>query len=118
MFPIYRGGLTARASTLRDAVVAYNHDNPRDWGRPGTGTCPVCGHHACFGKLPDTPQRWHCFSANHDKVVGRDGKPVGLRGSAGWHGDALDIYALTAGLSRVEHLRACGYLPAKGGKQT
>lgn len=98
------------SADLQAAVDAYNRDHGRDWGRTG-GTCPVCGHHGCFGpaggKLRNTG-RWACFSANHGNV----GRKVRTeRGTAAcMAGDALDVDAYQAGRARVEHLRATGYL--------
>jgi len=97
---------------LRAAVDAYNRDHGRDWGPPGRGTCPVCGHHDCFGNAGGSLRnsgRWACFSANHGNV--------GVTGQTGahHHGDALDVDADAAGRTRIEHLRQTGYLkdPAK-----
>lgn len=101
-----RLAIPRRESTadLQAAVDAFNRDHGRDWGRTG-GTCPVCGHQACFGKaggkLAGTG-RWACFSANHSNV----GRKLG----ACHHGDALDVEAHKAGRDRVSHLRAAGYL--------
>lgn len=92
------------------AVRSYNKDHERDWGKGGRESCPICGHNGCFGRLPDMPERWHCFSSDHEKHPGADGNPVGLQGESGWHGDALDVDAFKAGCSRTEHLTNEGYL--------
>ncbi|MBE7490971.1 MAG: hypothetical protein HS108_04345 [Planctomycetes bacterium] len=115
-FPIYRGPIPGLNDTtnIRAAVESYNRDHARDFGRAG-GQCPVCGHRGCFGRIPGKPTRWACFSANHAAATGADGKPVGLPGKGCWHGDALDLDAFSAGRTRLEHLRALGYLrPRKG----
>jgi hypothetical protein len=33
-------------------------------GRGHSGTCPACGHKECFGRFPDNPTRWACFSSS------------------------------------------------------
>lgn len=104
--PVYHDGPT---DTLADAVAAYNRDHAREWPR-SDADCPVCGHKGCFGRLPSAPDRWACWSTNHDGagVSGRGG--VGVRGDRCWTGDALDIDAHESGRTRAEHLRAEGYL--------
>ena len=69
--------------------------------------CPMCRHRECFDRLPASkgPERWTCFSANHGGA--------GLRGNGCSHGDALDLEAHHRGLSRVEVLRADGYLDGR-----
>lgn len=92
---------------LQTAVDRFNADHRRTWGRAGGGTCPICGHHKCFGeargKLAGTG-RWACFSANHGNI--------GVKLGACVHGDALDVDAIQAGRNRVDHLRTLGYLTA------
>lgn len=90
---------------FEDAATSYNAAHARDWGRPGLGQCPACGHKGCFGRAKDSETRWSCFSTNHV-----DG--CGTRGESATTGDALDIDAFLAGVSPVEHLRAMGYLSA------
>ncbi|MEZ5991479.1 MAG: hypothetical protein R3E76_03920 [Planctomycetota bacterium] len=103
-----------QSSKVKTAVARYNEHHQRDWGKGGSESCPVCGHNGCFGSLPDIPERWHCFSTDHENHVGADGKPVGLQGEAGWHGDALDVDAFTEKLTRKAHLEKTGFLkPAK-----
>jgi hypothetical protein len=96
----------AGTADLQAAVDAYNRDHGRDWGRTG-GTCPICGHHGCFGpaggKLRNSG-RWACFSANHGDV--------GVKLPNCHHGDALDVDAHAAGRNCADHLRAKGYLRA------
>jgi hypothetical protein len=89
-------------SDVSQAVARFNDEHPGDWPRPGTGTCPVCGHRECFGRFPSNDQRWACFSAGHCDV--------GLKGETCWHGDALDLEAHKAGVDRVTLLRDSGYL--------
>ena len=78
------------------AVAAYNSAHAREWPHSG-GDCPICGHKECFGRLPDAPSRWVCFSSDH--------RDVGVRGEGCWHGDALDVDAHAAGKSRGEMVR-------------
>jgi hypothetical protein len=85
------------------AVQRYNADNAQDWPRSG-GDCPICGHRDCFGNLDGNPDRWACFSASHTSG--------GIRGPHCWHGDALDLEAHRTGASRLDILRAGGYLSA------
>jgi hypothetical protein len=93
---------TTASTDLDEAVRRYNDANRREWPRTG-GTCPACGHHDCFGTLPDATDRWYCHSSNHDTTCG-------IKGSRGYHGDALDLDAHAAGCSRVDLLRRSGYL--------
>lgn len=84
-----------------EAVARYCRDRARSLPRSGA-TCPICGHQGCFGRLPRAAERWACWSTAHGDV--------GLRGRDCMHGDVLDLDAHAAGVSRVEHLRASGYL--------
>jgi hypothetical protein len=86
-----------------EAVSRYNADHASDWPKNG-GECPMCGHKDCFGQMADTKGRWACFSASHTTP--------GIRGRGCYHGDALDVDAFKAGVSRVDHLRSAGYLQA------
>lgn len=92
----------ARSETLDAAVEQYNAAHRYEWPRAG-GTCPMCGHRECFGTLPQAAGRWACFSAGHPETLG-------VRGETCMHGDALDVDAHRAGVSRVELLRREGYL--------
>ncbi len=83
------------------AALAYNSDHPSNWSE-SHGTCPACGHHDCFGHLDGNADRWVCHSASHTKP--------GLPGKACYHGDALDLDAHAAGLTRAALLRREGYL--------
>lgn len=97
---------------VRVAVAAFNQQHGRDWGAAGSGTCPICGHRACFGEARGKltrSGRWACFSANHGNI--------GVKLGACVHGDALDIEAFQAGRSRIDHLRALGFLKAPDGKR-
>lgn len=91
-----------KRTTLDEAVRAYNEAHAYDWPRGG-GTCPMCQHRGCFGVLPSAPSRWACFSSAHP-----DG--LGVAGAQCHHGDALDVDAHRARLSRVGLLRQEGYL--------
>ena len=96
-------GAPVKNSRLKVAAVRYNNEHPADWPAPGAGTCPVCHHNACFGRLKDSTDRWCCFSAGHP--VG-----CGLRGKDCWTGDALDLAAHAAGCTPKELLESEGYL--------
>ena len=89
--------------TLAAAREAFNREHARDWGTPGKGQCPACGHKDCFGRLPELPEKWFCFSSGH-----ADG--VGAERDDGHLGDALDLAAHESGRSTTEHLVAEGYL--------
>ncbi|MCA8948427.1 MAG: DUF3987 domain-containing protein [Planctomycetes bacterium] len=91
------------------AVAAYRAAYPLEVPRSG-GTCPLCRHNDCFGRLPTDSSRWFCFSDRHEA----DSGGVGVRGARGWHGDVLDLHAHARGCSRVECLRQAGYLGANG----
>lgn len=88
-------------SPFARAVMQYNRDHQHEYPE-SHDTCPMCGHHECFGSLPDDPSRWVCFSASHEAP--------GVEGTGCFHGDALDLDAHTAGISPVELLRREGYV--------
>lgn len=92
-------------ATVADAVAAYNRDHTLELPRPGSSTCPMCGHHGCFGRLASNEGRWACMSASHSEG--------GIQGEGCWHGDMLDLDAHSARLGRVELLRRDGYLGAR-----
>ena len=101
--------------SIRDAVERYRQVHADGFGPPGRGTCPVCKHRGCFGRMglvagSARGQLWYCFSASHGAVQGADGKPVGRQGSKGYFGDVLDLHAFQAGRTRIQHLRDTGYL--------
>src|SRR5439155_11675497 len=81
-----------------------------DWGLGGQGECRACGHRDCFGRLPTSPERWVCFSANHETDSGGCGHWTGTV----WIGDALDLEAHARKCLPVEVLRADGYLVDRG----
>lgn len=83
------------------AVQRFNDEHPLDVERH-SDTCPICGHHECFGVLPKDRQRWFCWSSNHAEV--------GVRSPKGWHGDALDLYAHENGVKPIDVLLRLGYL--------
>lgn len=92
-------------SAVAEAVRRYNTDHRREWPRSGA-QCPFCGHNDCFGHLPDAPEVWCCFSAAHSGAgIAKDNIHVG---------DALDADIFGKGISRIEHLRATGYLGPVG----
>lgn len=85
------------------AIARYNAEHPLDLPPSGSGTCPICGHNDCWGKLKhDTTGKWSCFSAGHDAG--------GTQGNDMWWGDALDIAAHQKGVHPFSLLRAEGYM--------
>ncbi len=102
------------SSTFASATATYNEKHAREYGPPGKGTCPACGHNDCFGQLADDSMQWACFSTGHEKV--------GQQGDRCWFGDVLDLDAHAAGRTPAEHLRVEGYLgprarPRSGGTE-
>lgn len=91
----------APAASVGDASKRYRLDRHRDWPRHSE-RCPACGHDGCFGRFPDDPSRWACFSASHSGV--------GIQGPGCWHGDVLDLDAHAAGCTPAELLKREGYL--------
>ncbi len=104
----HRTRTASATSDIEAAVAAYNRDHERQWPR-ASARCPVCGHNGCFGALPDIPTRWVCHSTGHPNV--------GVAGSGCWTGDALDVDAKLAGLTRLEQLVRGGYLSKSGGRR-
>jgi len=100
---IARRRASKRAATVK--VQEYRGANRKDFGRPGVGTCPVCGHHGCFGRSGRDASRWYCFSGGHAEVLGVDGRPVGRKGKKGYTGDVLDLDAFAARKTRPQLLR-------------
>jgi len=88
-------------NSYRDAVARFNADHPLDLRRH-SDSCPVCEHNGCFGRLPNDPQCWFCWSSNHTGV--------GRQTERGWLGDSLDLYAHERGLRPVDVLLREGYL--------
>src|SRR5262245_51462864 len=74
------------ASEFHAAVARYNEDHPQEWPAD-SGTCPGCGHNGCFGRMPEDPDRWGCFSTQHDA----DSGGVGVHVENQWQRDALDL---------------------------
>lgn len=102
-----------------DAVKRWNEDHSEDWGPPGSGECPACHHHGCFGRLPEMPEKWSCFSSGPDGHGARTGSACGREGSSGhWFGDALDLEASRRGETRLQVLRRDGYLAAMSHQET
>ena len=95
-------------SDVRRAASRWNADHIEEWPTPGTGECPACGHRECFGRLPQNPTQWACFSANHEIDSGSTGR----RGNSCWYGDAIDIAMRERGLSLIKLLQTDGYLVA------
>lgn len=87
--------------TFEEARDQYQADHKLNAPRSG-GTCPICLHAGCFGKMAGQDGRWACFSANHGDV--------GVRGNGCFHGDVLDLHAHAKRRTAAEHLRAEGYL--------
>lgn len=94
-------GAIGSSQSLQEAVDRYNAENRQDWPK-SHGTCPGCDEPGCFGRLADSELRWVCFNTCHVEP--------GLEGNGCFTGDVLDLDAHAAGRSRVEHLRASGYL--------
>jgi hypothetical protein len=88
--------------TVDDAARQWNADHPGDWPRGTTGNCPVCGGKGGFGRLPERREKWFCWHQTHSGV--------GRKTERGHFGDALDLEAHARGRSRVEVLKADGYL--------
>jgi hypothetical protein len=86
-------------AALEAAVDAYRRDHREEWPRSG-GSCPICQHHGCFGRLSE--ERWSCFSASHYEG--------GLEGEKCWVGDVLDIHAYQQRTTRMRLLIDGGYL--------
>ena len=93
----------AVSGRLEEAVRSYNQANGRALPR-NSADCPICGDQKSFGHLPDDSARWYCFSSDHPSTAG-------VRGSAGYHGDFLDLDSFAAGMGRMDFLRTHGYLP-------
>lgn len=94
------------ASTeLEQATAKWNEEHRQDWTATNK-TCPMCGHNGCFVPLPQDPTRWFCWSDNH----GKDSGGAGIQTPRGWMGDALDLEAHRRNQSRIDVLRADGYL--------
>jgi hypothetical protein len=100
------GGESRPGDEFAEAAARWNMDHSKDWGPPGSGECPACGHRGCFGRLAALPDRWACFSKSHERDARRCGRWTG----AVWMGDALDLEALKRKVTRAELLRSDGYL--------
>ncbi len=102
---------TPHRPSLADAVARYNADRATEVNlpRPGTGTCPVCKHHDCFGRLKGETTKWACWSTNHPPDAGKPSSRYV------W-GDLLDLDLLLAEIAptpaaRARWLRDRNYLP-------
>ncbi len=100
---------SGRFDSIDEAVQDYNADHRKDWPK-SSGTCPACGHQDCFGTLPTNPNRWTCFSDSHQN----DSRECGRQARGCWSGDALDLDAQAASISRIGLLRREGYLGLSG----
>jgi hypothetical protein len=98
------------SAEYREATRRWNEDHHQDWGPPGQGECPGCGHHGCFGRLPERPEKWTCFSTGPDGHAARTLGKCGHESASGhWFGDALDFEAYRRGSSRRQVLIEDGY---------
>lgn len=95
---------------ISTSVGRFNADHAErfELPKPGTGTCPICQHHACFGRVKNDPHKWACFSTSHPDGAGR-------KGAACFTGDILDLHLLTSNRSatpadRMAELDRLGYL--------
>jgi P4 family phage/plasmid primase-like protien len=100
------------AGPFADAAARWVADHPREYPKPGSGRCEVCGHnHGCFGQLKNDPTKWACFADGHE----RDAKSwPGQKGDSCWFGSSLDIEANRRGCRPADVLRADGYLQPIG----
>jgi predicted P-loop ATPase len=98
----------AKRVSLIDAIKRWNADHPGDWPRH-SAQCPVCKDSGSFGRFPDDPARWACFSTDHPSNVG-------VRGPTCMHGDALDLESFRRGARIGEVLRQDGYLARPSAK--
>lgn len=89
-----------KAASIDAAVREYNAAHRYEWPR-SNGQCPICGHRECFGSFRDV-DRWVCHSASHTGI--------GVPGEGCHTGDALDLDAHRAGVTRIELLKREGYL--------
>lgn len=100
----------APVSDFETAAARWNADHNASSYPRSHGTCPICGYRGGFGVERERPTTWFCFNG--------DPHPVGNQHLQGWHGDLLDIATYERGLSRIEILRADGYLAAICGSTT
>jgi hypothetical protein len=104
----------ALSREYREAVRRWNDDHTQDWGAPGHGECPACGHRGCFGRLPERPEKWTCFSTGPEGHGARTKGRCGREGKAGhWFGDALDLEAYRRGATRRQVLIDERYLASR-----
>lgn len=92
---------------LTEAIVRYNADHEADateWPKSPIDSflCPVCQDHRSFHQLPDNPQKWVCFSSDH--------QGVGIKKDTCWIGDVLDIHTHASNRTRAQLLKDTGYL--------
>lgn len=89
--PAARKAKAPDADPLAAAAAKYNAEHKLEYPTGGSGTCPICGHHGCWGQSVRGPGYWSCFSASHQEG--------GVRAGDVWTGDALDIEAHKAKMS-------------------
>lgn len=97
------------STTFQDAVDRWVADHPRDYPARGS-ECQICGSPDGFKVGPGDGTRWACFSSRHAELTGDKHSGLGLRGSACFVGDALDIEAWTSKRTRKQVLQDDGYL--------
>jgi P4 family phage/plasmid primase-like protien len=85
-----------------EAALRWCRDHPLDYPSPGSGTCPICNHNDCFGRLKDDHERWACFSAGHGDAAG---VWLGQHGQGCWFGSSLDLQAHKRGCKPSDVLR-------------
>jgi hypothetical protein len=101
---------TTPDGTIPSAVERWNADHTGHGYPHQHGTCPVCGCKQCFGVKRDDATRWFCHNTDSHSV----GK---AHDEGGWFGDLLDIAVHQRGRTRVDVLRADGYLAAICGEK-
>jgi len=98
-------------SEISKAAAKWNADHSAHDYPHRHGTCPICGCKKCFGVERDRTTHWFCFNT--------DSHPVGKKhADGGWFGDLLDLAVHERAKSRVEILRADGYLAPICGERT
>lgn len=88
------------------AADKWNVEHPATWPKRH-GLCPICGYRGGFGYTPKKPWLWFCWNTDHPAGAGFPSKGASR---AAFVGDALAIAAYERGLSRIDVLRADGYL--------
>jgi len=104
-----------REQGFEQAVERYRHEHPLRGIPDNSGTCPVCAHNGCFGRLRNEDgsydrQHWFCFSDAHGADSNADLDSRGHHSANGWMGDQLDLDAYEQGKTRRALLQELGYL--------